>query len=67
VSTTASAARSTPSGRTARLRAPEQLVELMKSLDVWITTAGEAGGRGRSIGPDPRSFPQPVVDPRDGT
>jgi hypothetical protein len=50
------------SGRPARLRALEQLVELMKSLDVWIATADEVARHVRTLNLEPRSFPQPVVE-----
>jgi peptidoglycan/xylan/chitin deacetylase (PgdA/CDA1 family) len=50
------------SGRPARLRALEQLVELMKSLDIWIATADEVARHVRTLDLAPRSFPQPVVE-----
>nr|WTB35037.1 cytosine deaminase [Streptomyces sp. NBC_00830] len=47
--------------RPARLRALEQLIELMKSLGVWTATAGEAAGFVGSLGLAPRSFPPPEL------
>ncbi|GLW09762.1 hypothetical protein Misp01_48910 [Microtetraspora sp. NBRC 13810] len=50
-------------GRGARLRALEQLVELMKSLStVWIAPAGEVAGHIASLALTPRHFPQPLID-----
>jgi cytosine deaminase len=48
--------------RPSRLRALEQLIELMKSLDVWTTTAGEVAQHIRTLGLAPRSFPQPTLE-----
>jgi hypothetical protein len=50
------------SGRPARLRALEQLIEVMKSLPgLWIAPAGDIARHVRSLGLAPRSFPRPVV------
>jgi cytosine deaminase len=48
--------------RPARLRALEQLIELMKSLGVWIATAGEVARHVRTLDLAPRSFPQPTLE-----
>jgi peptidoglycan/xylan/chitin deacetylase (PgdA/CDA1 family) len=49
-------------GRLGRLRALEQLVEIMTSLpDLWVATAGEVARHTRSLGLTPRVFPQPEV------
>jgi peptidoglycan/xylan/chitin deacetylase (PgdA/CDA1 family) len=50
------------SGRPARLRALEQLIDVMKSLDVWIATAGDVARHVRTLGLAARSFPQPMVE-----
>ncbi|HXA61994.1 MAG TPA: polysaccharide deacetylase, partial [Streptosporangiaceae bacterium] len=50
------------SGRSARLRTLEQLIEMMKSLEMWIATAGEVAQHVRALGLAPRSFPQPIVE-----
>jgi cytosine/creatinine deaminase len=50
------------SGRSARLRTLEQLIEMMKSLEMWISTAGEVAQHVRALGLAPRSFPQPIVE-----
>jgi hypothetical protein len=50
------------SGRGARLRTLEQLIEMMKSLGVWIATAGEVARHVGTLGLAPRSFPQPILD-----
>ncbi|MDX6431797.1 MAG: cytosine/creatinine deaminase [Streptosporangiaceae bacterium] len=50
------------SGRSARLRTLEQLIEMMKSLEVWIATAGEVAQHVRTLGLAARSFPQPIVE-----
>jgi peptidoglycan-N-acetylglucosamine deacetylase len=49
-------------GRLGRLRALEQLVEIMTSLpDLWVATAAEVARHTRSLGLTPRVFPQPEV------
>jgi hypothetical protein len=49
-------------GRLGRLRALEQLVEIMTSLpDLWVATAGEVARHIRSLGLAPRVFPRPEV------
>jgi peptidoglycan/xylan/chitin deacetylase (PgdA/CDA1 family) len=48
--------------RPSRLRGLEQLIELMKSLGVWTTTAGEVARHIRTLGLAPRSFPQPAPE-----
>jgi hypothetical protein len=48
--------------RPARLRALEELIELMKSLGVWTATAGEVARHVRTLGLAPRSFPQPTLE-----
>jgi cytosine deaminase len=51
------------SGRPARLRALEQLIEVMKSLPtLWIAPAGDIARHVRSLNLAPRSFPQPTLD-----
>ncbi|ETK30739.1 polysaccharide deacetylase family protein, partial [Microbispora sp. ATCC PTA-5024] len=51
------------SGRSARLRALDQLIEMMTSLPtLWIATAGEVARHVRALNPAPRSFPPPVVE-----
>lgn len=49
------------SGRSARLRTLEQLIEMMKSLGMWIATADEVARHVRTLGLTPRAFPQPIV------
>ncbi|MCW2643014.1 MAG: codA2 [Dactylosporangium sp.] len=50
------------SGRPARLRALEQLIEMMKSLPtLWIAPAGDVARHVRSMNLAPRSFPQPML------
>jgi cytosine deaminase len=50
------------SGRPARLRALEQLIEMMESLPgLWIAPAGDVARHVRSLSLAPRSFPRPVV------
>jgi cytosine/creatinine deaminase len=50
------------SGRPARVRALEQLIEVMKSLpSLWIAPSGDVARHIRSLGLAPRSFPRPVV------
>lgn len=51
------------SGRAARLRALEQLIEMMRSLpSLWIAAAGDVARHIRSLGLTPRSFPPPIVE-----
>jgi cytosine deaminase len=51
------------SGRSARLRALEQLIEMMKSLPgLWIAPAGDVARHVRSMNSAPRSFPQPLIE-----
>jgi cytosine deaminase len=50
------------SGRPSRLRALEQLIEMMESLPgLWIATSGDVARHVRSLTLAPRSFPQPVI------
>ncbi len=50
------------SGRPGRLRALDQLIELMKSLDgLWITTMAEIAAHTRTLGLTPRHFPLPQI------
>jgi peptidoglycan/xylan/chitin deacetylase (PgdA/CDA1 family) len=50
------------SGRPGRIRALEQLIERMKSLDgLWIATLGEIAAHTRTLGLKPRFFPIPQV------
>jgi len=50
------------SGRPARLRVLEQLIEVMKSLPgLWIAPAGDVARHVRSLSLAPRSFPRPAV------
>jgi peptidoglycan/xylan/chitin deacetylase (PgdA/CDA1 family) len=50
------------SGRPARTRALERLIEDMQDRSgLWIATAGEIAAHVRSLGLTPRVFPQPVV------
>ncbi len=50
------------SGRPARARALERLVEDMQSRDgLWIATAGEIAAHVRTLALRPRVFPQPVL------
>ncbi len=50
------------SGRPARARALERLVEDMTSLPgLWLATAGDIADHVRALGLTPRVFPQPVV------
>lgn len=50
------------SGRPARLRALEQLIDVMKSLPgLWIAPAGDIARHVRSLGLPPRSFPPPAL------
>ncbi|MCI0689549.1 MAG: polysaccharide deacetylase, partial [Sporichthyaceae bacterium] len=49
-------------GRPARIRALEQLIELMKSLDgLWIAPLADIAAHVRTLPLRPRHFPQPVV------
>jgi peptidoglycan/xylan/chitin deacetylase (PgdA/CDA1 family) len=51
------------SGRPGRIRALEQLIERMKSLDgLWIATLGEIAAHTRTLGLRPRFFPVPQVN-----
>jgi peptidoglycan/xylan/chitin deacetylase (PgdA/CDA1 family) len=50
------------SGRLGRLRALEDLIEIMTNTDdVWVTTAADIAAHTRSLGLIPRVFPQPEI------
>jgi peptidoglycan-N-acetylglucosamine deacetylase len=50
------------SGRPGRIRALDQLIELMKSLDgLWITTVADIAAHTRTLGLRPRHFPMPEI------
>jgi peptidoglycan/xylan/chitin deacetylase (PgdA/CDA1 family) len=51
------------SGRPARLRVLEQLIEMMRSLpSLWIATAEEVACHIRSLDLQPRSFPPAIIE-----